>query len=352
MSEIERGCLLIADISGYSRYLGGVELDHAQDILADLLSDIVANTESLSLAKLEGDAVFCHAPEGVLDGAALIDTIESCYFAFCKRRRNIKQLTTCPCDACERMEDLDLKFVAHHGEYVKHSVAGREELVGPDVIRVHRLLKNAVPEQVGTRGYAVLTEALVDEMDLGAFAAALPKLVEVADGEDVVINVYDLVARWEDQERQTLVVDEPFIDVSAVVQASPSDVWRIMSSPHERPNWIRYSTGVTQENDRGIPGVGTVNHCAHGDAPDTTDEIVDWTPFDHYSFRTTTPVGAMLVTYSVERVDDHTTRIRHRYGAYPGEPVLSDEFVARVGPVFDESVHALADLITERLTAR
>jgi hypothetical protein len=28
-------CLLRADISGYTGYLAGVEIDHAQDILAD-----------------------------------------------------------------------------------------------------------------------------------------------------------------------------------------------------------------------------------------------------------------------------------------------------------------------------
>lgn len=80
MNSIERGCFLIADVSGYTRYLGGVELDHAQDILADLLGAVVTSTSVMQTAKLEGDAVFCHAPTGHLDGPALVDTIESCYF--------------------------------------------------------------------------------------------------------------------------------------------------------------------------------------------------------------------------------------------------------------------------------
>src|SRR6266566_5064599 len=37
----EPACLVIADISGYTGYLAGVELDHAQDILADLIDTIV-----------------------------------------------------------------------------------------------------------------------------------------------------------------------------------------------------------------------------------------------------------------------------------------------------------------------
>ena len=35
-------CLVIADITGYTSYLAGVELDHAQDILADLIDTVVA----------------------------------------------------------------------------------------------------------------------------------------------------------------------------------------------------------------------------------------------------------------------------------------------------------------------
>jgi hypothetical protein len=38
----ESACLLIADISGYTGYLAGVEIDHAQDILADLTMTIVS----------------------------------------------------------------------------------------------------------------------------------------------------------------------------------------------------------------------------------------------------------------------------------------------------------------------
>ena len=37
----EPACLVIADISGYTSYLAGVELDHAQDILADLTDAVV-----------------------------------------------------------------------------------------------------------------------------------------------------------------------------------------------------------------------------------------------------------------------------------------------------------------------
>jgi hypothetical protein len=50
--------------------------------------------------------------------------------------------TTCTCNACRNMKVLDLKFFLHFGEYVTQAIAGRTELQGPEVIRLHRLLKN------------------------------------------------------------------------------------------------------------------------------------------------------------------------------------------------------------------
>ncbi len=56
------------------------------------------------------------------------------------------------------MPRLDLKVIAHHGSVVRHRIAGREELVGSDVIVAHRLLKNHVVERLGTPAYALFSE--------------------------------------------------------------------------------------------------------------------------------------------------------------------------------------------------
>ena len=59
MTDVRRGCLVLADISGYTRYLSGVELEHSHDVLADLLNVVAeALAPAGTLAKLEGDAVF------------------------------------------------------------------------------------------------------------------------------------------------------------------------------------------------------------------------------------------------------------------------------------------------------
>ena len=52
----ERAFLAIADVSGYTNYLAGVELDHSQDILSDLTVTVVEAMAPFQLLKLEGDA--------------------------------------------------------------------------------------------------------------------------------------------------------------------------------------------------------------------------------------------------------------------------------------------------------
>ncbi len=59
LSTAQPTCFLIADISGYTSYLAGVEIEHAQDIIADLVGTVgTALRPSFRLAKLEGDAAF------------------------------------------------------------------------------------------------------------------------------------------------------------------------------------------------------------------------------------------------------------------------------------------------------
>src|SRR4051794_30621022 len=127
MRGARHGCLVIADIGGYTRYLSGVELEHSTDILAELLQTVVDALEvNFTLAKVEGDAVFAY-DEGEADGAVLVDAVTGAYMAFMRRRRTVAQLTTCTCDACRSIADLGLKVVAHRGEFATHVIAGGTE---------------------------------------------------------------------------------------------------------------------------------------------------------------------------------------------------------------------------------
>ena len=124
---------------------------------------IIAHLEpTLTLAKLEGDAVFCYTTEPDLDGSLLLDLIETTYLAFRRRIRSVRQASTCECDACALIPNLDVKFCVHTGSLVRQRIARQEELAGGDVILVHRLLKNTVSSKLGARAYVAVTAAATE----------------------------------------------------------------------------------------------------------------------------------------------------------------------------------------------
>ena len=178
-----RGPLLLLDIGGYTSFLQAVTTAHADDAFADgaippayavlssLLDGLVdAVAPPLTLAKLEGDAVFAYAtdPAGVPRGQDLLAFLAAAYAAFEARLDEARALWSCACDACIRLAALDLKAILHVGPFVLSGIAGREELTGPEVVLAHRLMKTGAAGVAGTQAYALLTTAAIDALDVPA----------------------------------------------------------------------------------------------------------------------------------------------------------------------------------------
>gem|GEM_PF-3287133 len=161
-TKTQHGYLVLADISGYTSFLAGTELEHAHEVLTELLELILHRlTPTMTLAKIEGDAVFVYAPATrFTHGEALLDLIETTYVAFRERTQNMYRRTTCTCSACRAIPTLDLKFFTHHGDFIVQHILDRQEFVGTDVNLAHRLMKNHVTEATGWRGYALYTRRL------------------------------------------------------------------------------------------------------------------------------------------------------------------------------------------------
>jgi hypothetical protein len=96
------------------------------------------------MVELEGDAAFFCAPLSRVDSDAVTLSL-GMHQAFHSQLERMVALNMCSCDACMQSRNLKVKFVAHVGEVATQTVGGRENLVGVDVIAVHRMLKNAVP---------------------------------------------------------------------------------------------------------------------------------------------------------------------------------------------------------------
>jgi Protein of unknown function (DUF2652) len=356
LTQPEPACLVIADISGYTGFLAGAELDHAQDILADLMNTVVtAFRPAFRLAKLEGDAAFVYAITDTVDGPALQDTIERCYFAFRRRLRDIGRASTCECNACILVPKLDLKVVAHHGRVVRQRIASWEELVGSDIIVVHRLLKNHIGEALGVDAYAAYTDACVTAMGIGdPTAAGLAEHVEPFEGVgDIRMWVRDLELAWTtERERARIVVEakDAARTYAADYEAPQAVVWDWITSPARRLQWQYGATGIQQvEGTAGRRGAGTVNHCIHG--KDTIiEEVLDWRPIDYVTVRTQLPapgVPKLVNSFVLGDLGDGRTRVEMRVARPKSakDRAIAEQLLPMLDVSITEGMRALAPLI-------
>lgn len=354
MSTIEPTCVVIADISGYTGYLAGVELDHAQDILADLMGTVVTSLRpTFRLAKLEGDAAFVFAPVARLDGSIVLDVIERCYVGFRRRRRDVRQATNCECAACTRIPDLDIKFVVHCGPVAQQKMAGRAELVGAPVIVAHRLLKNSLAESNGMTAYALLTQAAVDTFGLRPEELGMRCHVETYEHiGQVVAWAEDLQKRWtEEDARQRVLVGagESVLTLEFETAAPPQLAWEFMTKPGRRTAWNGDVTEVIQLAKAGRRKVGETNHCMHGREA-VVEKILDWRPYDYFTTLSTipTPAGAVTMLMTTEFTPSTSgTVIVMRLGRPATKREM--EVVAAMGPGFQARMNEAGRVLREQL---
>lgn len=173
--------LLLADISGYTSFMAGVEREHGIDlsagipaaygILARLLGVVGEGLEpDFAVVKFEGDAVFAAAPAAALDGRGdqVLDGLAVMYRAFVDQRTRAIPSSDHVCNACPNVAYLDLKVVLHRGPSVRQPIGSGSDLLGPAVTLAHRLLKNTVRERFGSRPYLLLTDAAATALGLAA----------------------------------------------------------------------------------------------------------------------------------------------------------------------------------------
>jgi uncharacterized protein YndB with AHSA1/START domain len=304
----ERGCFVIADISGYTGYVVESPLEHAEDVLTDVTALVSEHLgQVLSLNKQEGDAIFGYALERSLDGAMLLDTIEECYFSFRNRLVGIERATSCDCNACAKLPELDLKFVVHAGDFIRRPVARGEELTGSAVIVAHRLLKNDVEE----KGYALLSATAVAELGFDPARLGLrPHLESYEDVGEIPGWVADLEARWESElaRRRTVVgAREAELELEVRLPVPPPAAWDLLTAPGKRALW---QGRVEEHAGGGRRGPGTTSFCVDGRTT-IYEEILDWRPFKYFTETRTLPGGKVVQTTELDEMDGGT-RVRVR----------------------------------------
>lgn len=138
--------IFLPDISGFTEFVSHTEVMHSQHIIAELLELLIDHqTLGLTLAEIEGDALFYYKNKSVPGPKELMDQVENMYIAFHSHLKLYEQQRICNCGACSTANNLTLKFIAHAGPLDFITIKDQTKPYGKEVITAHRLMKNTVP---------------------------------------------------------------------------------------------------------------------------------------------------------------------------------------------------------------
>lgn len=288
------GFILIADITGYTAYLGASELEHAQGTLSDLLELLVEHTRSpLVVAQLEGDAVMSYAlHSGFVNGQTFLEGIEATYVAFRRAIESMVLNNTCRCNACANVESLDLKFFVHFGAFVVQRIGEINQLVGTDINLIHRLMKNSVTTETGTGAYLLCTEAAIEALGLDTTTQEMIEHQEtVPDFGQATVWVRDMHPVYEARKEDDLIAYSPnevFATLSTDISMPPEQVWDYLNQSDFRNLLSGDDRQEVLDRQKGRIGQGSTYRCYHGKMI-IPQLVLKWTPFERVLLRQQLP---------------------------------------------------------------
>ena len=318
--KTQHGYLVIADISGFTSYLAKVELEHAHEILTDMLEAIVKEFKTLlTISKLEGDAVFAYAPEvDIPGGERILELIENTYYAFRQQRETSRRNTTCTCKACQTIPTLDLKFFVHHGDYIVQEVSGIRELVGSDVNLLHRLMKNHITENTGWNAYVLFTKHAFQllKVEPEGFHEQIENYEHLGDVQTLSMDLHERYKYFIETRRIVITPEETDFAFTFDFDASPPVIWHWMTDIEKKNLLVGEEALFTVlARPGGRNGPGASNHCAHGKnlKGSLVEKILDWRPFDYFTIESIDGNTIMQMTNKFEPLSKGTRTRFHSH---------------------------------------
>lgn len=348
-----KGYFVITDISGYTEYLTGSELDHAHEILQSLFdAQLKAVKHPFVISGFRGDAIFMYVPEtNFVQSQSFLEALENFYIVFADTLQQMQYNTTCTCRACKNMRMLDLKMCIHYGEYLVQKLGDREELLGADVIVPHRMLKNHVIEKTGIESYALFSDVAAVKLNLLEYCEqAIPHVESYEHLGEVPMYVYDLHAVWEaykKKQRKFVDASEAWVKCEVEVPFPAALIWEYLTQPDLEAGFLRYDYGERTDKMGGRVGEGAGFHCAHGELH-VYGKVLDWKPFDYYTLEQSAAGLNYIATRRLVPLEEGT-----RVGVYLSKPAensseevrqllqsaISDGY-AGLGPYMEQDINS------------
>jgi class 3 adenylate cyclase len=350
-AKMQKGTIVVADISGYTKFLTTSEVDHGHAIVKELLQTVRDSLQpQLRVIRTEGDALFGYIPDSeMVDSGHLLDLVEATYHAFADHMLQVKVASTCTCNACSNSTQLDLKLIAHHAEFIVEDLGGgKPDLSGPEVILAHRLLKNTFVEDKGIHAYFLVTEEVYERMHRPDGAVEHHESYE--HFPEVTAWGFDLksaLERRRNEQRVLVRAEDCDFSTEAIVQASPSLTWAWLTEPAK----MNLYSGGNQYSFVGGRSAGAEMHCAHGNSVSVT-KIQDWLPFSHFTMRSGKNflMPATDVSYQLKPLSDGRTRVIVACRALQKslllsalKPMYRKFFIKYVGGALDQMAEMIAE---------
>ena len=155
-----KGLLFIPDISGFTKFINQIEIEHSRAIIQELLEALInANKIGLEVSEIEGDAILFYKFGEPPTLEELYKQVQAMFVEFHKSLIDYDQHKYCQCIACKSVASLTLKVISHYGEFTGYQVKNFNKLIGKDVIVAHQLLKNDIDQHE----YWLVTQSLLSE---------------------------------------------------------------------------------------------------------------------------------------------------------------------------------------------
>ena len=342
-----KGFFILTDISGYTEFLTDSELEHAHQALQNLFDAQLKYIKfPLKISGFRGDAIFIYTPEACfINPQSFVETLENIYIVFSDTLQQMQFNTTCPCKACRNLNKLDLKMCIHFGEYLIQKLGDREELLGADVIVPHRMLKNHVIEKTGVKSYALFSDAASQALHLWELSQPLiPHTESYEHIGEVKLHVFDLQPVWKNDQskrRRFITEEEAWVQYEVDLPYHASLIWEYLTTPELEARVLGLDYAKRTDALGGRIREDARFHCAHGEA-NFYAKIVDWKPFDYYTFTQIAEPFDNLEYYQMRRLIplEHGTRLQVRLSK------LETDITAEVRAQFQGMAETFANVRT------
>jgi hypothetical protein len=259
-----KGLLFIPDISGFTRFVTEMEIEHSRHIIQELLEILIDSNEiGLEISEVEGDAILFYKFGQSPDLEQLYKQVEKMFCSFHRHILAYEHRRICQCKACNTTLGLSLKVITHYGEFTGYNVKNFNKLIGKDVIVAHQLLKNDIDQHE----YWLVTKSLLgngapDPIKEWMAWKTESKKTESGDIPFLYTQLSDLRNQLEPEPLPNFGIAKK-LKVVSVTKEFDADIKKLFYTAVHfefRHRWIEGVKGIDSV-EHYLPGIGTRHRC-------------------------------------------------------------------------------------------